>query len=50
MKRTVGQKVQRFWADHTELSQFADRFANRFLRVMKVRHGRGVCSALLQQQ
>ncbi len=31
----VEQKVRRFWADHRELSTFADRFAERFLRVVK---------------
>ena len=31
----VGQRVRQIWADHTELSQFADRFASRFLRVVK---------------
>ena len=31
----VGQRVRQIRADHTELSQFADRFASRFLRVVK---------------
>lgn len=35
--QAVGQKVRRFMDDHSELSQFAERFANRFLRVVKVR-------------
>ena len=50
--QAVRQKVRRFWADHSELSQFADRFANRFLRVMKARaaaaappHARGAACA-----
>ena len=51
--QAVRQKVRRFWADHSELSQFADRFANRFLRVMKARapaarraaHARGAAFA-----
>jgi hypothetical protein len=46
--QAVGQKVRRFWADHSEaplqLSQFADKFANRFLRAMKARP-LAVCSA-----
>jgi hypothetical protein len=33
--KKVGQKVKDFWADHTELSQYAERFADRFLRCMK---------------
>ncbi len=31
----VGQRVRQIWADHSELSQYADRFASRFLRVVK---------------
>lgn len=33
--QAVGQRVRQIWADHTELGQFADRFASRFLRVVK---------------
>ena len=31
----VGQRVRQYWADHSELSQFADRFASRFLRAVR---------------
>lgn len=42
-QQRVEQKVRRFWAEHhgRELSDFADRFTERFLRVVRGRRRRG---------
>ena len=34
--KKMGQKVKDFWADHTEQSNYADRFADRFLKLKGV--------------